>query len=75
MRTGPEDARHVVWTIGEFFLPLFRVFLIITTVFIVYSMLYATERAAAMRTGPKMSIYHVFVRGQGPDPGFVSAVM
>ena len=30
MRTGPNDARRVVWALGEFFLSFFRLFLIPT---------------------------------------------
>ena len=32
VKTGPNDARRVVWAIGEFFLYIPRVFLVLTDV-------------------------------------------
>ena len=31
-KTGPNDARHVVWAIGDFFFIFLRFFLILTNV-------------------------------------------
>ena len=65
-KTGPNDARHVVWALGMFLFSFFRVLYILTNGFLFYLgciyVLYAQEGfgwTAIMKTGPK-DIRHVF---------------
>ena len=49
-RTGPNDARRVVWAIGEFFIYLFRAFFnILTKVLFTYSCNLSNTRQGGRR--------------------------
>ena len=47
-KTGPNDARHVVWACGEFFFFFLRIFLMLTNVLLTTK--YATGSAATTET-------------------------
>ena len=47
---GPNDARHVVWAIGEFFIYFFRVFLTLIDILSIYSCNIRSTRAGRYRT-------------------------
>ena len=52
MKTGPNDARRVIWAVGECFILSLCVFPIPTNVLLIQISKYVTGRAATAKIGP-----------------------
>ena len=66
-RTGPNDARRVVWAIGEFFKYISLCFYILTNILSTYRCnLQGMERGRAvmMRTGPQDARHVIWAIGE-----------
>ena len=51
-KTGPNDARRVVWALGEFFLYIFRSFTILNDFYRYISIKWDLWNTTTMKTGP-----------------------
>ena len=51
--TGPNDARRIVWALGEFFLFFLRVFYLFNDLHRYYKVQYGSTQATTATTGPR----------------------
>ena len=66
-KTGPDDAKCVIWVVGEFFLSKFQFFSFILTFYCIPRLLYTaymTGRVVTVKTGPNDVGHVVWALGE-----------